>query len=210
MLPYWTVKLGLTMVGKQTKGTLSGRCVIATIPDRQIGPDYGWKASKRNFKWEMRHCYPIGPSNCTWLRLESKQKPLKCSEEKVVFSTNLELMFKTYSHRSWYSADSDTAETGVYPIPTLPLKKEQCQVAAGCLKGNGNDSPFIINWQSVNQGFNVSHWCEVRWRGRPSHWPVPSNPAIIVSGGEILILERASSPLPLRHMQPSHTFQYLL
>jgi hypothetical protein len=45
------------------------------------------------------------------------------------------------------------------------------------------------------------HWCEVRWHGRPRQWPAPSNPAIVVSGSEMLILKRISFPLSMRQQQ---------
>jgi hypothetical protein len=47
------------------------------------------------------------------------------------------------------------------------------------------------------------HWCEVSWPGRPSHWPVPSNPVFVVSCGEMLLLKRISFPLSVRQKQPS-------
>jgi hypothetical protein len=47
------------------------------------------------------------------------------------------------------------------------------------------------------------HWCEVRWPGRPNHWPAPFNSAIVVSGVEMLILKRISFPLSLRQQQQS-------
>ena len=78
----------------------------------------------------------------------------------------------------------------------------------GCLNNTGNKIHFRIKWQCVNQGFNVTpleevQWCEVRWPGRPSHWPTPSNPAIVVSGDEMLIPKGNSFPLSLRQHQPS-------
>ena len=59
-----------------------------------------------------------------------------------------------------------------------------------CLNNTGCKLLFRINWWFVNQGFNVApreevHWCEVCWQWRPSHWLIPSNPKIVVSGSEM-------------------------
>jgi hypothetical protein len=72
----------------------------------------------------------------------------------------------------------------------------------------GNKILFRINWWRVNYGFNIApdeevHWREFRWMGRLSHWPAPVNPAIVVSGGEVLILRMILFPLSLRQQQPS-------
>ena len=61
-----------------------------------------------------------------------------------------------------------------------------------CLNNTGSKLLFRINWWFVNQGFNVApreevHWCEVCWQWRPSHWLIPSNPKIVVSGGEMFL-----------------------
>ena len=61
-----------------------------------------------------------------------------------------------------------------------------------CLNNMGNRHLFRINWWCVNQGFNVApreevHWCEDCWQWRPSHWLIPSNPKIVVSGGEMFL-----------------------
>jgi hypothetical protein len=75
-----------------------------------------------------------------------------------------------------------------------------------CLNNTGNKILFRINWPRVNQGLNVApceevHWCDVRWPGRQGHWPASFNPAIVVSGGEMLILKRMLFPLSLRHQE---------
>jgi len=77
-----------------------------------------------------------------------------------------------------------------------------------CFNNMGNKILFRINWRRVNQSFNVAsqedvHWCKVWWPGRPSDCTAPYNPAIVVSCGGMLTLQRISFPLSLRQQQLS-------
>ena len=135
--------------------------------------------------------------NWVWLRLEIKQNHQAIWKKKCQFRADV----PTHGYRPRYTADNDPAETDMCAQQCWLLPDGCC-----CLNNTGNKILFRINWPRVNQGLNVApceevHWCDVRWPGRQGHWPASFNPAIVVSGGEMLILKRMLFPLSLRHQE---------
>ena len=106
------------------------------------------------------------------------------------------------------ATDLDTQPTTTQQRLTLALKNARLLPdGCCCLNSTGSKILFSINWRRVNLGLNVApyeevSWGEVRWPWRPSHRSAPSNAAIVVCGGEMLILKRILLPVSLRQQQP--------
>jgi hypothetical protein len=124
-----------------------------------------------------RKCHWL--SKWVWLSLEIK-KALKYSAE-VLFVTTLEQMSKCTA------TDLDRKTTKTQYRLSCELKK--CQVSAGRVllpQWYGQEEPLQNQLAMSISMFLCSpmgrlQWCVVRWPGKPSHRPAPSNPAIYVS-----------------------------
>jgi hypothetical protein len=106
-------------------------------------------------------------------KVGNQAKPMKYFGGGGCISYQIRADVKTYGDQPWYRADNNAADVA------CALKNARL-LSDGCcfLNNTGNKILFRINWQRVNQSFNVVpqeevHWCEVWWPGRLSHWPAP-------------------------------------